>query len=309
MRVFQQVIDHGGFAAAARVENMSPASVTRLVTDLEQHLGARLLQRTTRKLSLTDAGQAYLLRVRTILQEVEEAEESAAASTQSLKGTLHLLATPAIASNILAPGLVHWRAEYPNVVISLETDRHPHLRVDEFDATFMVMDEGYNANVVARPLIGTQWILCAAPTFLSRVGLDARTCSVNDLKGLDLLRYSLQSALLPDGQLRFADESGAPVSIALKPVFHSDNADALLRAALDGAGFAMFSKLLVQRHLNEGALVQVLPDCDMGKLVIYAALPTRKLIPARTHAFLTFVTALVPKLAQLRAANAALDKA
>ena len=86
MRMFQQVIDQGGFAAAARALDMSPTTVTRLVTDLEQHLGARLIQRTTRKLSLTEAGTLYLLRVRNIMHEIEDAEASAADNTHELKG-------------------------------------------------------------------------------------------------------------------------------------------------------------------------------------------------------------------------------
>jgi DNA-binding transcriptional LysR family regulator len=83
MKVFQRVIDEGGFAAAARAMDMSPAVVTRLVADLEQHLGTRLLQRTTRRLSLTDAGEAYLLRVRGILHEIEDAESAAAENTRA----------------------------------------------------------------------------------------------------------------------------------------------------------------------------------------------------------------------------------
>ena len=94
MRVFARVVDEGGFAAAARALDMSPPVVTRMVADLERHLGTRLLQRTTRKVALTDAGQAYLERVRTILFDIEDAEAHAAASTRELRGSLHVLAPP-----------------------------------------------------------------------------------------------------------------------------------------------------------------------------------------------------------------------
>ena len=92
MRVFQAVVDEGGFAAAARWLELSPPVVTRLVADLEQHLGTRLLQRTTRKLALTEAGDAYLARVRSILHEIEDAEAAAAASTRDLRGTIRVVA-------------------------------------------------------------------------------------------------------------------------------------------------------------------------------------------------------------------------
>lgn len=91
MRVFQTVVDEGGFAAAARLLELSPPVVTRLVADLEQHLGTRLLQRTTRKLALTEAGDAYLARVRAILHEIEDAEAAAAASTRDLRGTVRVV--------------------------------------------------------------------------------------------------------------------------------------------------------------------------------------------------------------------------
>ena len=101
MRVFQKVIDEGGFAAAARVLDMSPAGVTRLVTDLEQHLSTRLIQRTTRKLALTDAGHAYLLRVRGILQEVDDAEAVASQSASDLQGVVNVVAPPLFAQIFL----------------------------------------------------------------------------------------------------------------------------------------------------------------------------------------------------------------
>ena len=99
MRVFQTVVDEGGFAAAARLLELSPPVVTRLVADLEQHLGTRLLQRTTRKLALTEAGDAYLARVRAILHEIEDAEAAAAASTRDLRGTVRVVAQPVVATN------------------------------------------------------------------------------------------------------------------------------------------------------------------------------------------------------------------
>src|SRR3990167_6340043 len=94
MRVFQKVIDEGGFAAAGRALDMSPAAVTRLVADLEDHLGTRLLHRTTRRVSLTEAGEAYLHRVRVILEDIDDAHALASAHTQEMAGTLRLLAPP-----------------------------------------------------------------------------------------------------------------------------------------------------------------------------------------------------------------------
>lgn len=301
MRVFQQVIDAGGFAAAARALNMSPASATRLVTDLEQHLGARLIQRTTRKISLTEAGTAYLLRVRSIMHEVEDAEASAAANTQELKGTLHLVASPPIATYMLAPGIARWLRRHPKVAIDLAIDLAPHQKVDEYDATFMVMEDGYDANVIARPLVTTEWVLCASPDYLKHVGVPQVP---KDLQGHDFVRYTLhQNAVPASGRVRMqpATGGGDAVEVDMNPVVHTASMDVLLRAAADGVGFGVFSKLLALSSLADGSLVHVLPDWIVGRFSIYVALPSRKLIPARTRAFLDYVDELVGNVKRVQA--------
>jgi DNA-binding transcriptional LysR family regulator len=301
MRVFQQVIDAGGFAAAARALDMSPATVTRLVTDLEQHLGARLIQRTTRKLSLTEAGDAYLLRLRNIMHEIDDAEASAAANTQELKGTLHLVATPAIATLLLAPGIAKWRALHPKVAIDLAIDPTPERHIDEFDATFMVMNEGYDANVVARPLVATEWVLCAAPDFLKRTGAPVHP---NDLQGRDFVRYTQHHATTSAAgrvRLQAAADGGEAVEVDMNPVLHTPSMEVLLRATVDGVGYGVFSKLLARRNLLDGSLVQVLPEWHLGRFSIYVAMPSRKLIPARTRAFVDFVVEMVEDVRRAQA--------
>ena len=163
MRVFQRVADEGGFASAARALDLSPAAVTRLVGDLESHLGARLLQRTTRRIALTEAGESYLLRVRSLLLDLEEAETAARDNTRELQGTLRVVASPVIASYLLAPSVVRWRQLHPQVALDIVVDSLPQARVEEFDLSFLVVDEGFDANIVARPLWRGDWILCAAP--------------------------------------------------------------------------------------------------------------------------------------------------
>src|SRR5664279_6602099 len=115
MRVFSRVIEEGSFAAAARELNLSPAVVTRLVADLEEHLGARLINRTTRHLSLTDTGEAYLDRVHHVLTEIDEAEALSTASSAEPRGQLRVLCSPAFAVHQLARHLKVFRARYPRV--------------------------------------------------------------------------------------------------------------------------------------------------------------------------------------------------
>lgn len=289
MRVFQRVVDDGGFASAARALDMSPATVTRLFGDLEHHLGARLMQRTTRKLALTEAGELYLLRVRSILSEIDDAEAAVGTSMQELHGTVHVLATPVLASYFLAPHIAGWRQRHPKVALEITVDPFPQRRVEEFDVTFMGVHEDYDGNVVARPLSTTEWIVCAAPAYLQRCGTPQQP---QDLQHHDYLKFPRQQGGGFSNRplrLRRLDGSGEPVEVDMPVALQSVSLDVLYRAALDGAGVAVLSRLLVAPQLASGALVHLLPDWIYGRLTVYAAVPSRKLIPARTRAFLTFI--------------------
>lgn len=293
MRVLQRVVDEGGFAAAARALHMSPAGATRMVAALEEHLGVRLLQRTTRKLSLTDAGEAYLLRVRSILHEVEDAESAASESARDLQGTLHVLATPVLASYYLSPRIAAWHDRHPKVLLDLAIDPFPQPRIEEFDLTFLVLDEAADADIVARPLATTDWIACAAPDYLARAGTPA---TPQALQGHTYLKFQWpqNSGHYGRGARLQPSVGGAAVDVDVRPALQTTSFDVLLRAALDGAGITFLSRLLVAPHLARGTLVHLLPDWIFGRFTIYAALPTRKFMPARTRAFLDFLAESPP---------------
>jgi DNA-binding transcriptional LysR family regulator len=296
MRVFQRVVDEGGFAAAARALDMSPAAVTRLFGDLEHHLGARLMHRTTRKLALTDAGVGYLLRVRGILNEIDDAEAAVGSSTQELQGTVHVLASPVLASYFLAPNIAKWRERYPKVALEIAIDPFPQSRVDEFDVTFMAVDEGYDANVVARPLASTEWIVCASPAYL-KLKRAGTPLTPQDLAQHDYLKFPWQQGGGASNRrlrLRPVQGAGEAVEVDMPVILQSVSFDVLFRAALNGAGIAVLSRLLVTPYLATGELVHLLPDWMFGRSTVYAAVPSRKLMPARTRAFLAFVSDLLP---------------
>ena len=294
MKIFRHVVDDCGFAAAARTLDLSPAAVTRMVAALETQLGARLLQRTTRKLALTDVGEAYLHRVRNILHEVEDAESEVATSTRELQGTLHVLATPVLASYFLSPRIATWQARHPRVVLDLAIDPFPQSRIEEFDVTFLVVDEGFDADIVARPLATTDWIACAAPDHLARAGTPQ---TPQDLLAHPYLKFQWPQNSGHSGRrtrLVPAAGDGAPAELDWPAALQTTSFDVLLRTALDGAGITFLSRLLVAPHLARGTLVHVLPDWMFGRFTIYAALPTRKFMPARTRAFLDFLAEFAP---------------
>lgn len=288
MRVFARVVEEGGFASAARAMDLSPAAVTRLVSDLEAHLGTRLLQRTTRRLVLTDSGQNYLVRVKSILSEIEKAETEAGADVRDVQGTLRVLATPVLASYYLAPVIARWRERFPKVSIELDIHPFPQSHVDEHDITFLVVEEGVDLGIVARPMLTTEWVVCAAPKYLERFGEPKVPA---DLKEHNYLRFPWQQASGPASralQLRSL-HNGETTSIHMPIGLQSSSFDVLYRAALDGAGIAVLSQALIARHLEKGTLVRLLPDWIFGRFVICAALPSHRLVPSRVRAFLEFV--------------------
>lgn len=294
MVVFARVVDEGGFAAAARALDMSPPVVTRLVADLEKHLHTRLLNRTTRKVTLTDAGDTYLRRVRAILQEVDDAEAAATSSTRDLHGTVHVLAPPALATYFLAPLIPRWRELHPQLVLDLSTDNFVAGRVDEFDVTFLVVPDDFDGNVVARKLFQGEAIVVASPGYLLRRGTPRQP---EDLESHDFLRDS--GLAVRSGArklfLRSASDQGITHELTPKVVLQSTSTDVLLRAVLDGTGIAVVPRLLAQRFLATAALVHLLPDWILSRYTIYAALPTQRLLPARTRAFLDFVSEQTPE--------------
>lgn len=294
MAVFARVVDEGGFAAAARALDMSPPVVTRVVADLERHLNTRLLNRTTRKVALTDAGEAYLRRVRAILHEVDDAEASAAASTRDLQGTLHVLAPPALATYFLAPLIPLWRERHPRLILDVTTDNVVSNRVDGFDVTFLVVPDDFDGNVVARKLFEGEAIVVASPEYLLRRGTPPEPQA---LELHDFLRDSGVAVRSSTRKLCLKPASGVgPVHELTPPVvLQSTSTDVLLRAVLDGAGIAVMPRLLAQRFLTTGALVHVLPDWILSRYTIYAALPSQRMLPARVRAFLDFASEQTPE--------------
>lgn len=297
MKIFERVVEEGGFAAAARAMDMSPPVVTRMVAELEQHLGTRLLQRTTRKLALTDAGESYLQRVRAILHEIDDAEAAAAASTRDLRGTIRIVAAPVLATNFLAPMVAVWHAHYPKVMLDISVDAYASSRVDEFDVTIMVAGEDFDANIVARPLVHGEAIVVASPDYLERRGIPREP---QDLVHHDYLRDSSAPMRLQSGPSRklrlqslrpdvLDEEVDAPA------VLQSVSTELLMRAAVDGAGVAVTSRLLAEEHLARGELVHILPGWIFSRYTLYAALPSGRMLPTRTRVFLDFLTEQAPR--------------
>ncbi len=287
MRVFQRVIDEGGFAAAARALDLSPAVVTRLVADLEDHLGTRLVHRTTRRLALTDAGESYLERVRAILLDIEEADILASSHTRELAGTLRVLVPPVLATHVLAPGMADFRRRFPTILVDIEVQSFQVPAIEDFDITLMLTDAAFDADVVARKIISLETILVASPNYLMAHPAPTQLAELSQHSYLRMKAPGLHPRVL---QLFQDASTEIRENVAVEPVLWTNHPDILLQAALDGAGITAMSVELGAPYLASGALVRVLAPWITGRLSLYAALPSRKFLPQRTRVFLEYLT-------------------
>ena len=286
MRVFERVVNEGGFAAAARALDMSAPVVTRLVADLEEHLGTRLLQRSTRRLSLTEAGEQYLGRVRSILQDIDEADALANAQTTELAGTLRLHAPPVLATYVVAPVLAEFRRLHPRIAIELEVETLREPPIEDYDITLLGADDSFDADVVARKVVEAEAILVASPDYLQRRGLPQQ---LQDLAHHDCMRLKMPHVRPRVWRMWCPENPDQPQEVEIAPVLLANHTDSLLRATLDGAGITSIALDLVAPYLMRGELVRVLAPWVTGHLTMYAAVPSRKFMPQRTRVFLDFL--------------------
>ncbi len=292
MRVFVRVIEEGGFAKAARALDMAPPVVTRVVAELESHLGARLLNRTTRRISLTDVGEAYLERARQILVDVEEAEALASAATREPRGVVRLLTTPAVAVHQLAKHLPTFRRRFPLVSVEIDAPGAVEALDEDYDLTLIVARHAPDGDYVARLLARSEVILCAAPEYLDRRG---RPRHPRDLAGHDALVPPVSALLrgltLTTGITGDDEPGGETVTImpAAGSALRTTHVDTNYAAALHGLGIAGLPSLVIEDALIENALERVLPEWHLFSLGLWAAMPSRKHVPARTRALLNFL--------------------
>ena len=296
MRVYTRVVEGGSFTKAADELNLAPAVVTRLVAELEQHLGVRLLNRTTRSLALTQAGERYLERATRILADVEDAETMANLETAEPRGVVRVLATPAFAVHQLAKHLPRLREQYPKLTIELTVQNTVDTVDDTHDLSILTLKQPLaTGNFVARLLAQSELITCATPGYLDRRG---RPVDPKELMGHEwLLPFA------PDGNKQTTFEC-CPLAAAArgikakKPVtlnqptmaLSTSHWDTLFHAALAGMGITALPSFVADDALRSGRMERVLPEWRMMTMSIYAAMPTRLHIPARTRVFIDFLT-------------------
>ncbi len=288
MRVFAKVVEQGSFARAAQALEMSATVVTRNVADLEAHLGTRLLNRTTRRLSLTETGQQYLERVRQILADIDDADALASSSARKPSGTLRIYCHPGFGQSQLAMLLPQYAQAMPDVVLDVTLADHAVDLVEEgFDVGIFIGLQKFDASMIARRLASSNVVLCAAPDYLARRGTPALP---GDISQHDCLNFAYE-------QLRHSwpvvwEDKHINVPIVSRMV---SNSGAVLRqAALAGMGIMVRSSFTLEDDLTSGRLVKLLPGHHLGNLAVMMVYPSRRLLSAKVRSFVEFMNAQFP---------------
>jgi DNA-binding transcriptional LysR family regulator len=282
METFVRVVEAGSFVAGAQRLGLSPAMVSRHVQDLEHRLGTRLLNRTTRRLSLTEAGAAYFERSRQLLRELEEMDLSVARDVQQPRGVLRVNAPVVFGTRHLSRLLADYTARYPEVGIDLAlTDRFIDLIEEGADLAVRIGALTDSA-LVARRLFPARLVLCAAPDYLTRHGIPR---TLDDLTRHNCLGYTYTRG----GSEWEFHEAGGPVVVSLRGSLRANHGEVLYQAALDGMGIVLSPTFIVGDALRDGRLRQVLPDARLAQLSGYAVFPSRKFLSAKVRTFVDFL--------------------
>jgi len=284
MELFVAVVESGSFAAAAERENISSPALSRQVAGLEEHLGARLLNRTTRRLSLTEAGRDYLARAQAILADVAEAEAEAGQARHAPKGLLRVSAPLSWGLARLAPILAGFRARYPELRLDIDlTDRMVDLVHEGIDVALRIAAQPAGT-LIARRLADVAIIACAAPGYLARAGAPH---APEDLAGHATLLYNLLSM---GSDITFTRGTEARL-VRLGHVVEANNGDILRDLAIAGEGIILQPDFVVEQALADGRLVRVLPDWHAGDYGLFAVYSSRRHQPAKVRVFIDHLVA------------------
>ena len=282
MRAFTAVVEAGSFVRAAELLEVSKAGVSRLVSELETRLGLRLLQRTTRKLSLTAEGEVFFHRCTELLQAIEDAEGEVTARGGEAVGMVRVNVPVSFGMTYLAPLWPLFMELHPHVVLDVTlSDRVVDL-VDEACDLAVRIASLPNSTLVSRKLASTRLTLCASPEYLRRHGAPAHPL---ELSQHTVIAYTLLSM---GDQWQFEGEEG-PVTVKVKPRMRSNSGDTCCIAAVSGQGLVLEPTFLVGPYLRSGELVEVMPQYRSVDLGVYAVYPTRKYVPPKVRALIEFL--------------------
>lgn len=283
MTTFVRVVDTGSVSAAAEYLEVAKSAVSRRLRDLEAHLGAELLRRTTRRLTLTETGRAYYERCVRILADVTEAEDAVSSQHGELAGRLRVAAPLSFGLLHLQPAIDDFLATHPRVQFDLDlNDREVDLVAEGFDVGVRIAQLP-DSSLIARRLAPIRAIACAGPDYLDRKGVPS---DPQELTQHECLVYS---NLQEPAVWRYVDGNGQKRRVHVRARLSANNGDFIRQAAVAGNGIILSPTFIVYRDIAEGRLVPILEDTEWPVLQTYALYPQTRHLSARVRAFVDFL--------------------
>ena len=281
--LFVQIAEAGSLSRAAEALDLSNAAASRHLHALEERIGARLVERNTRRLYLTEAGLEFCSRARAILADLKDAEAAANATSQTPAGTLRITASISFSIHHIAPLLRAYTEKYPQVTVHVEAaNRYFDLIDNNIDVAIRTRESEPDSNITIRRLGETRRILAASPRYFAQHGFPK---TVEDLARHRLLIYT--HAHNPN-EMRFT-RAGEVATFTARGVLESNDGQVLRAAALDGMGILVQPTYILYDDIVAGRLVPTLDDWDLPRLTINLAYPSRKHLSAKVRSFIDFM--------------------
>jgi len=290
MRVFVRVVETGSFTAAAQALGYSTAQTSRLLSELESSLQARLLQRSTRRLALTEVGARYLERCRLILGEIEDANAEAAGAHLIPRGHLRVQSTTGLGIQLLAPLVARYTELYPQVHVDLTlSQRQPDLLEEGHDLVITLSAHLPDSELIGQPLGSIFSVISAAPSYLEGRNIPKVPEDLHQHRCLHLV-----DPLFTDSWT-FRDDQGEQV---IRPgnVFQVNVAEAMAKAAEAGLGICLLPDYVAVGSYQRGSLVRLLPHYRLHEKNIYALYPSRRFLDAKVKTWVEFLKEEIPKV-------------
>jgi DNA-binding transcriptional LysR family regulator len=283
IRAFIHVVEHNGFAAAARTMGVSRSAVNKLVINLEKDLGTQLLNRTTRSVSPTETGLAFYERCTQIMGDLEEAELSISRLHEEPRGNLRINAPMSFGVKHLSPHVAAFTAQYPDLKVQLTLeDRFVDPIQEGYDLNIRIAEKIESQSLFSQKIASTQYLLCASPDYINRAGSPTHP---TDLRHHSCLHYGY---LTTGNQWKFSGDDGEHI-ISIRGVLCSNNGEVLCDAAIAGLGIVLLPDFIVDEPIRQGQLIVLLPDYHLPSIAVYAVYPINRHLSVKLKMLIDFL--------------------
>ena len=283
LMVFRQVVELGSFAAASRQMNLSPAAVSKNIGELEDYLGVRLMNRTTRKMSLTESGSFYYEKISRTLDDLADADESVNNMQLVPKGTLRVSAPITVTLTSISKKIPEFLNKYPELSLDLQLDdRRIDIIKEGFDVALRGSDKLEDSSLVARKLMVMKHVLCCSQTYINSHGVPK---SPEDLKNHNCIQFSLSDHAT---EWTFKKENSS-VTIPIDGRYKVGSSLAVRDSLREGFGISLIPLMYVKEDITNGSLKTILNDWEYNETTLYAIYPSRRYLVSKVRAFVDFL--------------------